>query len=87
MEQHESMKYSMKAIVKTLASDKVKTSYEKSKHSALGDAETLCKLSNTKALHDRFRSLVICFNSLIGSEKERIMKKRSQSVQRCYYPG
>ena len=29
MEQYESMKYSMKAIVETLASDKVKTFYEK----------------------------------------------------------
>ena len=82
MKQHGSRKYSMKAVVETLASDKVKTFYEKNKH-----AETLCKLSNFKALHDRFRSWVICFNSLIGPAKERIMKKRSQSVQRCYYPG
>ena len=58
---------------------KVKTFYEKNKHSALGDAETLCRLSNSKALHDRFRSWEICFNSLIGPAKERIMKKRSQS--------
>ena len=66
---------------------KVKTFYEKNKHSALGDAETLCRLSNSKAMHDRFRSWVICFNSLIGPAKERIVQKRSQSVQRHYYPG
>ena len=53
----------------------------------LGDAETLCKLSNSKALHDRFRSWVICCNSLIGPAKDRIMQKRSQSVQIYYYPG
>ena len=87
MEQHGSRKCSMKAIVETLASDKVKTFYEKNKHSALGDAETLCRLSNSKAMHDRFRSWVICFNSLIGPAKERIVQKRSQSVQRHYYPG
>ena len=52
MEQHGSRKCSMKAIVETLASDKVKTFYEKNKHSALGDAETLCRLSNSKAMHD-----------------------------------
>ena len=87
MEQHGSRKCGMKAIVETLASDKVKTFYEKNKHSALGDAETLCRLSNSKALHDRFRSWVICFNSLIGPAKERIKQKRSQYVQRYYYPS
>ena len=66
----------------------VKTFYEKNKHSALGDAETLCRLSNSKAMHDRLEAgWVICFNSLIGPAKERIMQKRSQSVQRHYYPG
>ena len=54
------------------SNDKVKKFYEENKHSALGDAETLCRLSNSKALHDRFRSWVICFNSLIGPAKERI---------------
>ena len=43
----------------TLASVKVKTFYKKNKPSAFGDAETLCKSSNSKALHDRFRSWVI----------------------------
>ena len=87
MEQHGSRQCGMKAIVETLANDKVKKFYEKNKHSALGDAETLCRLSNSKAMHDRFRSWVICFNSLIGPAKERIVQKRSQSVQRHYYPG
>ena len=53
---HGSRQYGMKAIVETLANDKVKKFYEKNKHSALGDAETLCRLSNSKAMHDRFRS-------------------------------
>ena len=46
MEPHGSRKCGMKAIVETLASDKVITFYEKNKHIALGDAETLCRLSN-----------------------------------------
>merc|ERR1711989_157040 len=45
MEQHGSRQCGMKAIVETLANDKVKKFYEKNKHSALGDAETLCRLS------------------------------------------
>ena len=77
MEQHGSRQCGMKAIVETLANDKVKKFYEKNKHSALGDAETLCRLSNSKALHDRFRSWGICFNSLIGPAKERIKQKWS----------
>ena len=48
MEQHGSRQCGMKAIVETLANDKVKKFYEKNKHSALGDAETLCRLSNSK---------------------------------------
>ena len=86
MEQNGSRKFDMKAIVETLASDTVKVFYENNKHSALSDAETLCKISNSKALHDRFRNWVICFNSLIGPTEERIVKKRSQSVQRNYFP-
>ena len=76
MEQNGSRKFGMKAIVETLASDTVKVFYENNKHSALSDAETLCKISNSKALHDRFRNWVICFNSLIGPTEERIMKKK-----------
>ena len=87
MEQHGSRKCDMKAIVETLASDEVKTFYEKKQHSALVDAETLSGLSNSKALHDRFRSWGICFNSLIGPAKERIKQKWSQSVLRYYYPS
>ena len=68
MEQHGSRKYGMKEIVETLASVKVKTFYEK-------NIVQMCKLSNSKALHDRFRSWVICFNSVIGPANERIMKK------------
>ena len=89
MEQHGSRKYGMMAIVETLASDNVKTKrfMRKTNIVALGDAETFCKISISKALHDRLRSWVICFNSLIGPSKERIKQKRSQSVQRFYYPG
>ena len=87
MEQHGSRQCGMKAIVETLANDKVKKFYEKKKHSALCDPETLCILSNSKALYDRFKSWVICCNSLIGPAKDRIMQKRSQSVQIYYYPG
>ena len=86
MEQHGSRKYSMKAILETLASDKVKTFYEKNKQSALMMLKNSAKVT-LKALHDRFKSWVICFISLIGPAKERIMKNRSQSVQGCYYPG
>ena len=42
-----SQTYEGEAIVETLASDKVITFYEKNKHTALGDAETLCRLSNS----------------------------------------
>ena len=76
----------MKAILETLASDKVKTFYEKNKQSALMMLKNSAKVT-LKALHDRFKSWVICFISLIGPAKERIMKNRSQSVQGCYYPG
>ena len=86
MEQHGSRKCGMKVIVETLASDKVKTFYEKNKQSALMMLKNSAKVT-LKALHDRFKSWVICFISLIGPAKERIMKNRSQSVQGCYYPG
>ena len=56
MVKHGSRKYGLKAIVETLDSENVKTFYETKKHSASGDAETLCKLSNSKALHDRLEA-------------------------------
>ena len=76
MEQHGSRQCGMKAIVETLANDKVKKFYEKNKHSALGDAEMLCRLSNSKAMHDRFRSWVICY----WSSKR---KNRAEEISVC----
>ena len=61
------VKYGMKAIVKELASERLERFYEENKHSAVGDAETLCLLSNSRAIHDRFRSWVLCYQPLIGS--------------------
>ena len=77
----------MKAIVETLASDIVKKFYKENKYSALGDAVTLCQLSNSRLLHDRFRNWVIFFQSLIGPSNERLERKRSQSLQRYNFPG
>ena len=54
---------------------------------ALGDAVTLCQLSNSRLLHDRFRNWVIFFQSLIGPSNERLERKRSQSLQRYNFPG
>ena len=82
MQQHGSRRFGMKAIVETLATDNVKKFYSENKHSALGDAETLCKLSYSRLLHDRFRNWVICFQSLIGPTNVNLERKRSQSVQR-----
>ena len=79
-------RFGMKAIVETLATDNVKKFYSENKHSALGDAETLCKLSYSRLLHDRFRNWVICFQSLIGPTNVNLERKRSQSVQR-FIPG
>ena len=81
-QQHWSRRFGMKAIVETLATDNVKKFYSENKHSALGDAETLCKLSYSRLLHDRFRNWVICFQSLIGPTDVNLERKRSQSVQR-----
>ena len=86
MQQHGSRRFGMKAIVETLATDNVKKFYSENKHSALGDAETLCKLSYSRLLHDRFRNWVICFQSLIGPTDVNLERKRSQSVQR-FIPG
>ena len=86
MQQHGSRRFGMKAIVETLATDNVKKFYSENKHSALGDAETLCKLSYSRLLHDRFRNWVICFQSLIGPTNVNLERKRSQSVQR-FIPG
>ena len=87
MGQYGSRRFGMKAIVETLASDNVKKFYKENKHSALGDAVTLCQLCNSRLLHDRFRNWVICFQSLIGPSNERLERKRSQSLQRYNFPG
>ena len=60
------IKFGMKAIIETLANDNVRKFYMENSHNALGDAEALCRLSFSRPLHDRFRSWVICFQSLIG---------------------
>ena len=77
MEQHGSRQCGMKAIVETLANDKVKKFYEKNKHSALGDAETLCRLSNSKALHDRLvqQKIELCRKDLSLSKYIIILVK------------
>ena len=68
-----SRKYGMKTIVETLANDDLKCFYGMNRHSALGDAETLCLLSQSKSLGARFSSWVIGFQSLVGPSP---MKKR-----------
>ena len=79
------VKYGMKAIVKELASERLERFYEENKHSAVGYAETLCLLSNSRAMHDRFRSWVLCYQHLIGSiPASKSPKKRSQSTQRFF---
>ena len=88
MKERGSRKYGMKAIVGTLASDEVKSFYDLNKHSALGDAETLCRLSNSRSLCDRFKSWVLGFQSMVGPsplmcENEN---RRSQSLSR-FFPG
>ena len=42
MQERGSRKYGMKTILETLASDELRCFYGMNKHSALGDAETLC---------------------------------------------
>ena len=42
MQERGSRKFDMKPIVETLASDELRCFYGMNKHSALGDAETLC---------------------------------------------
>ena len=58
-------KYGMKTIVETLANDDLKCFYGMNSHSALGDAETLCLLSQSKSLGARFSSWVVGFQSLV----------------------
>ena len=50
MEERGLKKYGMKTIVETLANDDLKCFYGMNSHSALGDAETLCLLSQSKSL-------------------------------------
>ena len=84
MQERGSRKYDMKTIVETLASDELRCFYGMNKHSALGDAETLCRLSHSRSLGARFSSWVIGFQSLVGPSPMK--KRRTQSVQR-FIPG
>ena len=79
-------KYGMKTIVETLANDDLKCFYGMNRHSALGDAETLCLLSHSKSLGARFSSWVVGFQSLVGPSPIPMVKRRTQSVQR-FIPG
>ena len=81
-----SRKYGMKTIVETLANDDLKCFYGMNRHSALGDAETLCLLSHSKSLGARFSSWVVGFQSLVGPSPIPMVKRRTQSVQR-FIPG
>ena len=73
-------------IVWTLANDDLKCFYGMNRHSALGDAETLCLLSHSKSLGARFSSWVVGFQSLVGPSPIPMVKRRTQSVQR-FIPG
>ena len=86
MEERGLKKYGMKTIVETLANDDLKCFYGMNRHSALGDAETLCLLSQSKSLGARFSSWVVGFQSLVGPSPIPMVKRRTQSVQR-FIPG
>ena len=86
MEERGLKKYGMKTIVETLANDDLKCFYGMNSHSALGDAETLCLLSQSKLLGARFSSWVVGFQSLVGPSPIPMVKRRTQSVQR-FIPG
>ena len=73
-------------IVWTLANDDLKFFYGMNRHSALGDAETLCLLSHSKSFGARFSSWVVGFQSLVGPSPIPMVKRRTQSVQR-FIPG
>ena len=86
MQERGSKKYGMKTIVETLANDDLKCFYGMNRHMALGDAETLCRLSHFQSLGARFSSWVVGFQSLVGPIPIPMVKRRTQSVQR-FIPG